>query len=61
MDRWDLALLVVAGYFSVVALVRLMVRRRDQLLDDFQRQMETQRGRKKRQPPPDAERRSRAA
>jgi len=32
MDGWDIALLVLAGYLAVVALVRLMIRRRDQLL-----------------------------
>ena len=35
MDGWDLVLLAVAGYVAVVALVRLMARRRDQLHDEF--------------------------
>jgi len=39
MDRWSVALLAVAGYVAVTALVRLMVRRRDQLLHEFRRQL----------------------
>ena len=35
MNRWDVVLLVVAGYVAVTALVRLMIRRRDQLLDEL--------------------------
>ena len=35
MDRWDVVLLVVAGYVAVTALVRLMIRRRDRLLDEL--------------------------
>jgi hypothetical protein len=40
MDNWDVTLLVVMGYLAIVALVRLMARRRDQLLDEFRRQIE---------------------
>jgi heme exporter protein D len=40
MDNWDVTLLVVMGYLAIVALVRLMSRRRDQLLDEFRRQIE---------------------
>ena len=39
MDGWDLTLLVVAGYVAVVTLVRLMARRRDQMLDEFRRKL----------------------
>jgi len=46
MNGWDVALLVVAGYVAAMALVRLMVRRRDQLLDEFRRQVNMQRKRK---------------
>ena len=31
---------VLMGYLAIVALVRLMARRRDQLLDEFRRQIE---------------------
>ena len=37
MDRWDVVVLVIAGYVAVTALVRLMIRRRDQLLDELRR------------------------
>jgi len=37
MDRWDVVLLVVAGYVAITALIRLMIRRRDQLLDELRR------------------------
>jgi len=33
MDGWDIALLVVAGYVAATALVRLMLRRRDQMIE----------------------------
>ena len=39
MDAWDVALLVAAGYVAVVELVRLMIRRRDQMLAEFRREM----------------------
>lgn len=61
MDRWDIALLVVAAYFSGLALLRLMVRRRDQMVRDFQRQMEQQRERKKKAESQEPARPSRAA
>jgi len=42
MEGWDLALLFVAGYVAVTALVRLMLRRRAQMYDDLRRQIEAQ-------------------
>lgn len=39
MDGWDVALLVAAGYVAVMALVRLMIRRRDQMLETFRREV----------------------
>ena len=38
-DNWDVTLLIVAGYLAVVALVRLMARHRDQMLEDLRRQI----------------------
>jgi hypothetical protein len=32
MDRWDVLIVVVAAYVSVVSLVRLMAHRRDELV-----------------------------
>jgi len=46
MDGWDVALLVAAGYVAATALVRLMIRRRDQLLDEFHREMAKRKQRK---------------
>ena len=34
MDRWDIMLLLAAGYVSVVALVRLMANRRNELIEE---------------------------
>jgi hypothetical protein len=39
MNRWDVVLLAVAGYVAVMALVRLMIRRRRQVLDELRRQV----------------------
>ena len=46
MNSWDVVLLVVAGYLATTALVRLMVRRRDQVLNELRQQFERKRGRK---------------
>jgi hypothetical protein len=46
MDGWDVALLVAAGYVAAVSLVRLMLRRRNQLLDQFRAEIEKERKRK---------------
>ena len=42
LDGWDIAIIAVAAYISVTALVRLMHRRRDALVDDIGRQVETE-------------------
>lgn len=46
MDRWDVAILALAGYVAVMALVRLMLRRRDHIVGEFRREMEQERERK---------------
>jgi len=46
MDSWDLVLLVVVGYLASTALVRLMIWRREQALDDFRVQMAEEKRRK---------------
>jgi hypothetical protein len=43
LDRWDVALMLVAVYVSVMTLVRMMVRRRDQLVADVRQQLESHR------------------
>ena len=42
MDRWDVIVILVAGYVSVMALVRLMARRRNQLIEHFRDEIEKQ-------------------
>ncbi len=44
MDSWDIALLAVAGYVAVLALSRLMTRRRNQLIAELLDQARRQRG-----------------
>jgi hypothetical protein len=44
MDRWDIVLALVAGYVAVMALVRMMARRRDQDVAEVQRQLDSLRG-----------------
>ena len=39
MNGWDLVLLVGAGYVAAITLVRLMIGRRDQLLQRFRNEM----------------------
>jgi len=39
MDGWDVALLAAAAYVAVTSLVRLMIRRRDQAVGQFRRQL----------------------
>jgi len=39
IDRWDIALLLIAGYVAVITLVRLMARRRDQNVAEVEKQM----------------------
>ncbi|WP_425396726.1 hypothetical protein [Aeoliella sp.] len=45
MDRWDIALLVVASAVAVGTLVRLMRSRRDMLVADIKRQFDEHRRR----------------
>jgi hypothetical protein len=47
IDRWDIVLALVAAYVAVMAIVRLMARRRDQDVADVERQMESLRKKSK--------------
>ncbi len=47
LGRTDVILLGIAAYVAVMTLVRLMKRRRDQLVADVQRQVDAQRKRPK--------------
>ena len=40
MDAWNLAILLVAAYVAVMTLARLMIRRRNQMLEQFRREVE---------------------
>ncbi len=51
MTHSDIFLLVIAAYVAVMTLVRLMKRRRDEVVADVQRQIHAHRRDKKRQPP----------
>jgi len=46
MDGWDMALLVAAGYVAVMALVRLMIRRRDQMQAEFHEEVRKEKQRR---------------
>ena len=48
MDGWDLVLLIVVSYVAVMALVRLMLARRDRLVSDLRGQLDEQLRRRKR-------------
>ena len=50
LSRSDTVLLLIAAYVAVITLIRLMRRRRDEVVADVQRQVEAHRRDKKRQP-----------
>ena len=47
MDRWSIALWVVAGYIAVVALLRLMTHKRDEVMAEFRSEVEKEKNRRK--------------
>jgi hypothetical protein len=51
LTRSDIILLSIAAYVAIMTLVRMMKRRRDELVADVQRQVQAHRRDKKRQPP----------
>jgi hypothetical protein len=60
MSRSDLILMGVGAYVAVMALVRLMRQRRDELVADVQRQMDAQRHHRKKRPHTEDDNRSAA-
>lgn len=58
MDRWDVLIILAAGYVAVMVLVRLMASRRNQVIDQIREQAEGQRKKKK---PAAAEQKERGA
>ena len=51
MDRWDVILMVIAGFVAISALVRLMAHRRSQLIEQVRKQL----GKSETNPEPPAE------
>lgn len=49
MDRWDLLIIVAAGYVAVMSLTRLMVWRRNELVAQAREQVVSQMKKKKKQ------------
>lgn len=47
MDRWDLLIILAAGYVAVMTLVRLMTRRRNELVEHVREQIKGQQPQKK--------------
>lgn len=47
MDRWDVFIILVAGYVAVMTLVRLMARRRSQMMGYVREQIADQLSKKK--------------
>ena len=45
MDGWDVTVLVFAGYLAVVALIRLMIAQREQVLRTMRGKAEAERSR----------------
>ncbi|HEY4235463.1 MAG TPA: hypothetical protein VGM76_18675 [Lacipirellulaceae bacterium] len=43
LDRWDVALMLATTYVAVITLVRLMARRRDQVVADVEQQIQSHR------------------
>ncbi len=46
MDGWDIALMLVATYFAIMILVRLMRKRRDDLVANMRGQIEQEQKRR---------------
>ena len=47
MDSWSIALWVVAGYVAVVALMRLMAHKRNEVMAEFRSEVEKEKNRRK--------------
>ena len=47
MDRWSIALWIGAGYIAVVALMRLMAHKRQQVMAEFRGEVEKEKSRRK--------------
>ena len=61
MDGWDIALLAAAAYIALTALVRLMLRRRDEAIGRFRQQLAQEQRRREADEPDRRSDRERAA
>ena len=51
LSRWDVVLMLIAAYVAVMSLVRMMMRRRDELVADVERQLKARHGKGKNKSP----------
>jgi hypothetical protein len=47
MDRWSIVLWIGAGYIAVVALMRLMAHKRNEVMAEFRGEVEKEKNRRK--------------
>ena len=48
MDRWDVIIILIAGYLAIMALVRMMARLRNQVVNHVREQISQHRSKKSR-------------
>ena len=46
MDAWNVALLLAAAYVAITALIRLMIRRRNEMMEKFRHEVEKEKRRR---------------
>jgi hypothetical protein len=51
MDAWNVALLLAAAYVAITTLARLMIRRRNQMLEKFRHEVDQEKHRRDAEPP----------
>ena len=50
MDAWNVAILLAAAYVAVITLARLMIRRRNQMMEQFRHEVEKEKRRREAEP-----------
>lgn len=50
MDRWDVLIILAAGYVAIMSLVRMMAGRRNQVVDHVREEIANQRSKAKKKP-----------
>jgi flagellar biosynthesis/type III secretory pathway M-ring protein FliF/YscJ len=61
MDAWNVAILLTAAYVAVITLARLMIRRRNQMLEQFRQEVEKEKRRREVERPKAPPKREQAA